>query len=58
VAEETAKHLRMNVTRHPELTARVARNAKHALVQSSANLAEITSGRSTPLPLTNHSDDN
>ena len=44
-AEETAKHLRMNVSRHPELAARVARNAKLALQQSSANLAEITSGR-------------
>ena len=45
VAEETAKHLRMNVTRHPELTSRVARNAKLALQQSSANLAPITSGK-------------
>lgn len=44
-AEETAKHLRMNVARHPELAPRVARNAKLALQQSSANLAEITSGK-------------
>jgi hypothetical protein len=58
VAEETAKHLRMNVTRHPELTARVARNAKHALVQSSANLAEITSGKVNTAAANEHSDDN
>lgn len=44
-AEETAKHLQMNVTRHPELTARIAKNAKLALQQSSANLAAITSGK-------------
>jgi len=44
-AEETAKHLRMNVTRHPELISRVAKNAKFALQQSSANLAPITSGK-------------
>lgn len=50
VAEETARHLRMNVTRHPELMARVARNAKHALQQSSANLAEITAGKLNTAP--------
>src|SRR5207302_10986005 len=44
-AEETAKHLQMNVARHPELAARVARSAKLALQQSSANLAAITSGK-------------
>lgn len=44
-AEETAKHLQMNVVRHPELTSRVARSAKLALQQSSANLAAITAGK-------------
>lgn len=44
-ADETAKHLRMNLTRHPELTTRVAKSAKLALQQSTANLAEITSGK-------------
>lgn len=46
-ADETAKHLRMNVTRHPELTTRVAKSAKLALQQSNASLAEITSGKVT-----------
>lgn len=44
-AEETAKHLQMNVVRHPELAGRVARSAKLALQQSSANMAAITSGK-------------
>jgi hypothetical protein len=44
-AEDTAKHLRMNVTRHPELSSRIAKSAKLALNQSSASLGEITSGK-------------
>ncbi len=44
-AEDTAKHLRMNVTRHPELSGRIAKSAKLALNQSSASLGEITSGK-------------
>lgn len=47
-AEEAAKHLRMNVARHPELTNRVARNAKLALQQSNSHLAEITTGKLAP----------
>ena len=45
VAEETAKHLQMNTTRHPELASRVAKETKLALNRSAANLASITSGK-------------
>jgi hypothetical protein len=49
-AEETAKHLRMNVGRHPELAARVGKDAKLALQRSNASLAEITAGKVNAAP--------
>jgi len=44
-AEDTARHLRMNTSRHPELTKRVAREADLALNRSAAHLAPVTGGR-------------
>jgi hypothetical protein len=45
VAEGTAKHLEMNRKRHPELAARLSKEAKAALSRSS-ELAAITSASS------------
>ena len=46
-AEETAKHLRMNIARHPELISRVGKDAKLALQRSNASLLAITTGKAT-----------
>lgn len=58
VAEDTAKHLRMNTARHPELTARVAKETQLALKRSAANLAPITSGKAVVAADNNGDDDN
>lgn len=41
-AEETARHLRMNTARHPELAPRIAKETQSALKRSSATLAQVT----------------
>jgi hypothetical protein len=46
IAEGTAKHLEMNRKRHPELGARLAKEAKAALSRSASELTAITSGSS------------
>ncbi|MDQ1629564.1 MAG: hypothetical protein QOI54_3308 [Actinomycetota bacterium] len=45
VAEETAKHLLMNTTRHPELASRVAKETQLAMKRSAASLAPVTSAK-------------
>lgn len=51
-AEETAKHLQMNTSRHPELTTRVAKETQSALKRSAAHLAPVTAAKSGGVALT------
>ena len=44
-AEEASKHLQMNTRRHPELTARVSREAQSAMKRSAAHLTPVTTAR-------------
>ena len=57
-AEEAAKHLRMNTTRHPELTTRVAKETQSALKRSAAHLAPVTAGKAEMALTAGSGDDN
>jgi hypothetical protein len=57
-AEETSKHLQMNTARHPELTARIAKETSSALKRSAAHLAPVTAGKPlAALPAANGDDE-
>jgi hypothetical protein len=56
-AEEVAKHLQMNTSRHPELTGRVAKETQSALKRSAAHLTPVTSVKAAALTAGSNDDD-